>query len=96
MQKFFPFGLCTLFAVVRKDQHLHIQDFAKLMLIASANHCVYHQQFCTGLSNRINVLQDAQAILITQIMQNMLEQVSVCSTGHRLEEIAALYIDPAF
>src|ERR1700730_14299971 len=66
------------------------------MLIASANHCVYNQQFCTGFSNRINVLQDAQTILITPIMQDMLEQVSVCSAGDRLNEIAAPYVNPAF
>jgi len=37
-------------------QHLNIEDFGKLMLITSADHCVYNQQFCTGFSNRINVL----------------------------------------
>jgi hypothetical protein len=33
------------------DRHLNIEDFGKLMRIASANHCVYNQQFCTGFSN---------------------------------------------
>ena len=56
MQKFFPFGLCTLFSAVQKDQHLNIEDFGKFTLIASANHCVYNQQFCAGFGNRINVL----------------------------------------
>ena len=95
MQESFPFGLCTLFSV-QMDQHLNIKDFAKLMLIASANHRVDNQQFCTGFSNRINVLQDAQAILITPIMQDMLEQVSVRSAGDRLKEIAAPDINPVF
>jgi hypothetical protein len=67
------------------DPHVNVQDFPNLPLIATADHCVYNQQFCIRTSNRINVLQDAQAILVTPIMQNMLEQVSVCSFGYSLK-----------